>query len=266
MADIRSKVSMLYSLEPLSAGGSVIHRIHPLAKLSVTMVYLFAVASMGKYELTSFAPFLFYPVCVIAIAEIPLKMLLKRTSVALPFCFFAGVSNLIFDRQPLFRIGIWVVTLGMVSFLVLLIRCLLCVSAILILVSVTPFTELTDQFRRLHVPNLLIMLLEMTYRYVGVLAEEASSMVTAYRLRGNGAKWPELKQFGPFVGQLLLRSAARAERVYHAMQCRLYRLRDAKRTRPKWQAKDWVFLFLGCGSSVFFRLFDVTTVLGGAFL
>ena len=39
-------------------------------------------------------------------------------------------------------------------------------------------------------------------------------MVTAYRLRGNGAKWPDIHRFGPFVGQLLLRSADRAERVF----------------------------------------------------
>ena len=74
----------------------------------------------------------------------------------------------------------------------------------------------------MHVPGMLVMLFEMIYRYMGTLADEAATMVMAYRMRGNGKQWPDLRHFGPFVGQLLLRSADRAERVYHAMQCRGY--------------------------------------------
>lgn len=265
MADIRSKVNMLYSLEQLSAGQTVIHRIHPLAKLLVTVCYLVCVASLGRYSMGSMTPFLFYPAAVMALAELPYRMILPRMAAALPFCLFAGISNLLFDRTPLFVMGNITVSGGLVALPVLLLRCLLCVSVILILVAVTPFQALVDQLRRLHIPVLLVTLLEMTYRYIGVLAEEAAGMITAYRLRGNGAKWPDIRHFGPFVGQLLLRSADRAERVYQAMQCRLYTLRDVRKARRRWLGKDWVYLALGCGSSLLFRFFHLTAALGGMF-
>lgn len=169
MADIRSKLNMLYSLEQLSSGENAFKKLHSLAKLIVTAVYLVCVASLGKYDLTRLTLFLAYPVLMMAMAQIPWKMILKRAAVVMPFCIFAGVSNLIFDRTVIAYAGKIAVTGGMLSFAMLLCRTLLCVSAILILVAVTPFSELMDQLRRLHVPELLVTLLEMVYRYIGVL-------------------------------------------------------------------------------------------------
>lgn len=200
MADIRSKLNMLYSLEQLSSGENAFKKLHSLAKLIVTAVYLVCVASLGKYDLTRLTLFLAYPVLMMAMAQIPWKMILKRAAVAMPFCIFAGVSNLIFDRTVIAYAGKIAVTGGMLSFAMLLCRTLLCVSAILILVAVTPFSELMDQLRRLHVPELLVTLLEMVYRYIGVLVEEASGMVTAFRLRGNGAKWPGFQNLAHLSG------------------------------------------------------------------
>lgn len=224
MAEIRGRVSALYSLEQLAAGDTVIHRLHPGVKLAVTLIYIVCVVSLERHALGRLAPFLLYPVVVMAMADIPAEMILTRSAAALPFCVFAGISNLVLEREPWIVLGQekLIITAGAISFAVLLLRTLLCVSAVLILTSVTPFQELTGQLRRMHVPGMLVMLFEMIYRYLGTLADEAATMVTAYRMRGNGKQWPDLRHFGPFVGQLLLRSADRAERVYHAMQCRGY--------------------------------------------
>ena len=254
MADIRGKVNTLYSLEQLAAGDTAVHRaVKPLPKLIVTMVYLVCVMSLDRYALARLAPYLFYPVTVMALAEVPFGMLLRRSLVALPFCLFAGVSNLLLDGT-------------VISLFVLLARALLCTGAALLLVAVTPFAKLTGTLRRLRVPELLVTLLEMVYRYIGVLVGEATEMLTAFRLRSGGVRWPRVREFGPFVGQLLLRSTDRAERVYRAMQCRGYPARKRAQTKtrgPAWGGGDWCFLLLGAGSSVLFRLIDVTALLGG---
>ena len=213
MADIRSKINTLYSLEQLAAGNSAVHRVGPLPKLIVTLVYLVCVLSLDRYALDRLSPFLFYPVTVMALAEVPFGMLLRRAAVALPFCLFMGLGS-----------G------SVLSLLALLARTLLCTGALLLLVAVTPFSKLTGTLRDLSIPELLVALLEMFYRYVGVLVGEAADMLTAFRLRSNGARWPRVREFGPFVGQLLLRSADRAERVYHAMQCRGYPARQHRRS------------------------------------
>ena len=48
MADIRAKTAALTSLEQLAAGHSLIHRVHPAAKLLGTAVYLLCLLSHVK--------------------------------------------------------------------------------------------------------------------------------------------------------------------------------------------------------------------------
>ena len=78
---------MLYSLEQLSSGENAFKKLHSLAKLIVTAVYLVCVASLGKYDLTRLTLFLAYPVLMMAMAQIPWKMILKRAAVAMPFMY-----------------------------------------------------------------------------------------------------------------------------------------------------------------------------------
>ncbi len=266
MADIRSKLNEMYSLEQLAAGRTTVHRLHPAVKIIVTVIYIICVVSLERHALGRLAPFLIYPAVVMAAADIPYRMILPRAAAALPFCVFAGVSNLIIEREPWARLGALTLTAGEMSFLVLLARTVLCVSAVLILVAVTPFSELTAQLRRMHVPALFVRLFEMIYRYISVLAEEASTMLTSYRLRAGGAQWPEIKYFGAFIGQLLLRSVDRAERVYHAMLCRGYTLDRAAGTRRRMTASDRAFIILAGGSAVIFRIIDISLVIGNTIL
>ena len=104
-------------------------------------------------------------------------------------------------------------------------------TAALLLVAVTPFTQLTGQLRRMHVPEIFVTLFEMIYRYIGVLLEEASSMYTAYMLRSTEYKGLQMRHMGSFVGQMLIRSFDRADRVFAAMKCRGYPFRTPEPAR-----------------------------------
>lgn len=222
MADMRSKLNEIYSLEQLSNKNTVIHKIHPMIKIIVTIVYIVCLLMKNRYDLFGLAVFLFYPIIVMALAEIPYKMIFKRTLVTLPFVFFAGIGSLIFDREEVILASGVVVTTGVLAFFVLHVRTILSVSAVLLLVSTTKFSDLTKQLGRMHVPIFMIHLMEMIYRYISVLVEEASVMMTAYRLRNPQYKYPHIKHMGTFVGHLFLRSMDRAERIYCAMKCRGY--------------------------------------------
>jgi len=254
MTDIRSKVYEIYSLEQLASGNSAVHTLHPLVKIISTLVYVICVISFDRYALFALAPYSFYPFVVMAMADIPSSLVFRRALLALPFALFAGLSNLLFDPM---------ISHGLISFLAILLRTMLCVSAVLILVAVTPFSELTAQLRRLHLPAVLVILLEMTYRYIGTLLGEASSMFTAYQLRSRNKSGLAIRHMGSFVGFLLIRSFDRAERVYNAMKCRGY---------PKWQhgeagkrlkAADYGFLAIVGGLSLLFRFADVVNLFSG---
>jgi len=262
MANIRAKLQEIYSLEQLASGSSKIHNLHPNVKLFATLVYIVCVVSFSRYELNRLVPYVFYPVLLMALSETPFRMIFKRALMVLPFVLFAGLSNLIFDRAVITRLGGVAISYGMVSFLAILLRTFLCAAVVLILVAVTPFYELTGALKRLRVPDIIVNLFEMIYRYLGTLAEEASGMYTAYVLRCPNVYGVAMKHMGSFVGQLLLRSFDRAERVYNAMQCRGYPSFARAAFKKRLTAADWLFLFMTVGSSALFRLTDVQGVLG----
>jgi len=254
--DIRNKISAIYSLEQLSAGNTVIHRLHPMSKLIATFVFIVTVVSFGRYEFGRLVPFIFFPTILMALSETPYIMLLKRVLIAIPFCLFIGISNLLLEQETAFVIGNTNISFGALSFGVILFRTYLCIMAVLLLAAVTPFNELALQLRRLKIPAVFVLMLEMTYRYIGVLFAEAASMRLAYILRSSGAKGVDIRHAGSFIGCLLLRSFARAERVFSAMKCRGYMIKTTGARRFKLRITDIFYCVLICFFCLLFRFID----------
>ena len=143
--------------------------------------------------------------------------------------------------------------------------------AILILVSVTRFSDLTNAMRRLGLPKIFIIMFELTYRYTGVLLNEGFSMSIAYSLRSPNRKGIEMKDMGSFAGQLLIRSFDRAERVYNAMKCRGYTqehttdnpLQNIPKDKRILKLSDIVFLGAVSIFCITFRFINLNTLFAG---
>jgi cobalt/nickel transport system permease protein len=262
MADMLRKVRELSSLEQLAAGKTLVHRLHPGVKILVTAVFMVTVISFDRYSLGRMVPFLFYPSILIALGELPPALLLRRTSLALPFCLFAGISNCIFERNILFTLGPLGLSAGFLSLATLLLRTLLCVAAVLILIAATPWAELSAQLRRFHIPAIFVTLLEICYRYIALVLTETASMYTAYKLRSGGMKGVAMGHMGSFVGCLFLRSAGRAERVYAAMKCRGYSMESFPPPVRPLSRGDGLFFVLVCSLCIVFRLADIPAMAG----
>jgi cobalt/nickel transport system permease protein len=259
-ADIRSKIQDIYSLEQLAAERSPVHDRHPLVKLVSAFCYIVLVVSFGRAEFGRLVPYVFYCVVLMALSGTPWSAVLGRAALALPFVVLAGVSNIIFDRAAAFSVAGVVVSVGVVSFFTLIYRTFLCVTAVLILAAVTPVSDLTGQLRRLRVPDIFVTLFEMTYRYIGVLLGEASTMYTAYMLRSTERRGLQMRHMGSFVGQLFIRSYDRAERIYAAMKCRGYGGQERPRTRRPLRAPDYLYLAASCVPFILLRIFDPTAL------
>lgn len=257
---MKNKIQELYALEQLAGGSTCVHRLHPTVKVLAAAIFIAAVVSFDRYAMGRLIPYVFYPALLMALSETPHSMLLKRFLVALPFCLLAGISNVILDRAPALVIGGVTLSLGAVSFFTILFRTYLCVMAVLILVSTTPFAELTGAMRRLRMPHIFVTMFEMTYRYIGVLLEEAYSMYVAYTLRSAAAKGIAMRDMPVFAGHLLLRSFDRADRVYNAMKCRGYALRGMPLSDRKLTRADLAFLAVSGSLCAVLRLVNVNAL------
>lgn len=253
-------------LDDLSRIESPIHRIHPVSKLLTALVYLIAVISFGKYEITSLLPFVFYPVLLFAFAELPVLPVMKKILLVSPLIIGIGILNPFFDTQTA-TIGGVAFSRGWITFLSLLIKSGLTVTASILLLATTGMDRLGYALRVLKVPKLFVLQLLLTYRYISVLLEEVARMSTAYSLRAPGQKGIAFHNWGSFAGQLLLRTFDRAQRVYQAMSLRgfdgEYRTGDFGQKTPfRGRGKDFAYF---TGWSAFFilaRIYDIPLLIG----
>ena len=255
---MKNNIHNLYTLEQLSGADTAVHRLHPAVKLIVTLFFIVTVVSFDRYAFGRLIPYIFYPTLLMAMSETPYFLLFRRFLLAFPFCLLAGISNLVFDHATAITIGGLSISFGAVSLVSIVFKTYLCVMALLILVSVTPMTQLSNAMRRLRVPHVFILLFELTYRYIGVLVDQAHSMYTAYSLRRFGRGGIDIRDMGSFIGQLLLHSFDRAERIYHAMKCRGYGEKIPAHTIKRFTMHDVSFLCVTCALCAAFRFVDVT--------
>ena len=215
-------VRELLRLDELAASDSFIHALHPAAKLIVTLIYIVCAVSAKSTDLFLLCVYFVYPALMIPLAEIPLSAVIKRILPALPFVLFAGLSNVLFDRQIIFVIGSLNVSRGAVTCAAIVFKTVLAVSSVIILAATTPSSELFAQLRRFHVPAVLVTVVMLCFRYLGLLAEEAVTMRNAYLMRAHGKKGVDIRDSGRFLGSLLVRCADRAQIIYQAMLLRGY--------------------------------------------
>jgi len=216
MPDITALIYNLRLLDDLARQDTRIHRIHPLAQLLTTIAFITVVISFGRYEIGHLLPLLFYPILIFSLGEIPVLPLLKRLLIVSPLIIGIGILNPLFDQQP---ITIASVTLarGWLTFLVLCLKGGLTVIAALLLIATTGMDNLAAALRQLKVPKILVIQLQLTYRYLIVLTEELARILRAYSLRAPGQRGIHWRTWGSLTGQLLLRTYDRAQRVYEAM-------------------------------------------------
>lgn len=208
-------------LQDVTLGSSRVDRLDPRAKWFVTFAFVLSVTSFGRYEISRLMPLVLYPVAIGAFYCVPLKSLLRKMLLALPFVLLVGLFNPLFDRQVMIRTEWYSLSGGWVSFLSIAIRSLLAVAAAVLLVMTTPFDRLCLGLEKLRVPRVMVTQLQFLHRYMFLLREEAARMVRAHDLRSRGNR-PRiaLSSASSMIGLLLLRTLDRAVRIHRAMLVR----------------------------------------------
>lgn len=262
MATIESSFLDITYLDTLSYQDTPVHRLDPRVKVLATLLYIVCILSFNKYELSALIPFVIYLVVLVALGNLPMAYLLKKVMLAAPFAFFIGIFNPLLDRAVLMHLGPIEISGGWVSFASIMIRFVLTVSAALILIASTGFNAVCMALGKMGAPSSFAVQLLFLYRYIFVLTDEALRMVRARSLRSFGGKGLGLRVFSYMIGQLLLRTLDRAQRIHLAMRCRGFD-GEIRMVRPlKICGRDVAFL-LGC-SALFFlmRLYDIPQLMG----
>ena len=198
----------MHLLETESRRNRGLQRTSPRLKLAVTVGIITLTALLPRrldwvYLVPAAVLLMLWPLC-----RMPLVYTVRRLAVV--EIFILGLALLSFlnpAATPLVIAAIF--------------KSNLCVFTMLLLTWTTPFLDILQELRRLHLPPVMLTTLALMYRYLPLLAEESRRMQRARASRTFSPRrhlvWRNLTTI---IAQLFVRSADRAERIYLAMCAR----------------------------------------------
>ncbi len=199
-------------LDRFGRGQSMCHRWPPLVKLAAAMGMILAATCVPIAR----GPLLGIVGCMIflahSVARIPLAYVARRLLFFWPPLWLMALSlPLSQGGQAGWLMSVTIVCRGTLSF-----------TAALWLVNVMPFDQLLVTLRRLRLPEILLAILALMYRFLFVLWDELDRMRTARQARSFRplSLWKQWRLPAQMLGRLLIRALDRAERVHGAMLAR----------------------------------------------
>lgn len=208
--------------EPFATGESIIHRLDPRIRIVVATVYCFVIAFSNQFPVLLIAVVI-SSVMIIS-AGLGFKDVAKRLVLVNGLILLLWVVvPLTYGGQPIFQIGPLSLSRAGV---ILAARITLKSNAILLtfiaLIATMRFATLGYALTQLRVPDKIIHLLLMNYRYVFVIEQEYQRLIRAAKIRGFQPKTNlhTYRTYAYVIGMLLVRATLRAHRVHQAMLCR----------------------------------------------
>ena len=264
MSKIGNAIYEIHHMDILSSRDQWVNHLHPLVKFVLTVLYITTVVSFSKYDVIGLAGMFVYPLATFLLADLSFKDSLKRLRVVLPLICLIGILNPFFDKIPV-DIGTFRINAGVLSMLTLMMKGVFSVLASYLLIATTSIEQLCYAFRLIHIPQILVTQILLTYRYISLLLEEVNRITQAYSLRAPKQKGVHFKVWGSLTGQLLLRSMDRASNIYESMTLRGY-TGDFHYINEKvcWKPQDFVYFFLWLSIILLFRRFPMLVIIGRA--
>jgi cobalt/nickel transport system permease protein len=205
---------------------SPVHTLDPRAKIVASLALVVTIVLLPPLPAPAFAAVVVLLLGTAVLARLPLRHVLARSAFVIPFAgtiallaplaahggsiSWAGVSGA-------YGSGGWIIAYSVLS------KAWLSVLCVVLLSATTPVPLLFKGLERLRLPDVVLMMLSFTYRYIGAMRGQIASLHRALDSRGPSlGRAARLRLYGHLAGNLFLRSYERGERVYAAMRSRGY--------------------------------------------
>jgi cobalt/nickel transport system permease protein len=249
LAGIAGNVERAVFTEQHARLDAFLQRVDPRAKLGMFLAVVLAASLTSSYLVLV----ILYAVTVAAAiaSRIPAGFFVKRVWLGIPL--FAGVvviPSIFFIPGPhVFELVLGPLVIapsvnGVLGALLLIARVGVSVSLAVLLVMTTPWADILKSLRALRVPQIFVLILSMTYRYIFLFLHTVNGIFLARKsrivARTSGAE--QRRWIGGTMGALMSRSFKMSNDVYAAMLARGFtgemRTYSAYRMTPR----DWLLL------------------------
>jgi cobalt/nickel transport system permease protein len=208
--------------ESLAEGNSFIYELNP--KLKIVFAVFFSVVIAISKDFNTLSAALAVSVTMVCLARLDLKNVFKRLSVIFAFMALIWlVLPLTYEGRPLFHLGPLPVTQpGIILSAQISIKSIAILLMLMTLLATMTVATLGHALSHMGLPDKLVHLLLITYRYVFVIEQEYHRLIRAMKIRGfkPGTNLHSYKSYAYLIGMLFVRSSERGEQVFRAMKCR----------------------------------------------
>ena len=229
--------------EPFIYSNSPVHRLDPRVRIIVAVVYSFVIALSVKF-VTLYAA-LALSFFLIFLAKLDIVEVARRLAIANGFVFFFWLAvPLTFQGEPLFYL--WklpVVRSGVMLSAQITLKTNAILALLIATTATMPTSTIGNALNLLHIPEKMVHLLLLTYRYIFVMEQEYMRLIRAAKIRGFSPKtnMHTYKTYAYLLGMLFVRAFSRAHRVHQAMQCRGFNGRFHCLYTFSMSRRDWIF-------------------------
>jgi cobalt/nickel transport system permease protein len=226
-----------------------LQRVDPRAKLAMFLVIVLA-ASLSN-SLLALAGLYVLLLVVARASRIPFDFFVKRVWLGIPF--FAGVvilpSIFFAPSQRLFDLPLGPLHIGpslatLLSAAVFVARVGVSVSLAVLLILSTSWSDVLKSLQAFRVPQIFILLLSMTYRYIFLFLHTANGMFEARKSRtvGRTTGHEQRGWISGSMGSLMNRSFKMSNEVYAAMAARGFAGEVRTYSSYRMTRHDWLAL------------------------
>ena len=224
---------------------SPLHRWEPRCKLVGLLSLAFAFSYVRDLRLLP--AMLVVALALYALSRLPFFFLESRLRYPSIFMLLTILAlSLGSGSTELLRLGPLVLRQeGMLAALPIAARFFAILTIGLALFGSAPLTTTIKAMRALGLPDLLVDMTLLAYRYLYDIGADLSKMRRAMRLRGydgHRLRKRSLDGLGSLLGSLLVRSHERSERVYEAMILRGYGQKPRPAAASQARRSDWLAL------------------------
>ncbi|MCP4021499.1 MAG: cobalt ECF transporter T component CbiQ [Desulfobacteraceae bacterium] len=208
--------------EVFAHGNSVIHSLKPETR--IISAFIISVAAALCDVLAVAGIYLLISLLLIAIAKLDIRQVFKRLKPLFWFLLMIWIIlPVTFEGHAIFHYGFLKISdQGVLFSAKITLKSVTIMLFFMALVSTMTVATLGHGLHNLRVPDKMVFLLLMSYRYIGVIEDEYKRLLRAARFRGfsPGTNMHSYKTYAYLAGMLFVRSSFRANRVHYAMKCR----------------------------------------------
>ena len=202
---------------------SLVHSLPAHLKIVAGLLFIIVGVATSISNWQAFIGYFLVIGTVLAIAKLPVKKILSRATVEIPFVLFAFLMPFFGTGEKFELLGLSLYREGLRAGAAIIAKGTLGLLVAITLSGSTKAREIIGGLETLRLPALMVQIATFMLRYVNVVSDEMERMKVARQSRGFEAKgiadWKILAQA---AGALFIRSYERGERVHLAMLSRGY--------------------------------------------